>query len=126
MVVLASAANRDVRQVFVGHVDADRVRPVAETFHILETQVVPARAVILAERSTSARLTRRGNQLATGADVAELGVRSAAVRVHQEVDRRALAPKRGRHIVRAVARARPTVFPVVPGIFEVVFLAVGG
>ena len=48
----------------------------------------------------------------------------SCVLVHQDVNGRALLPGGHRHVVRHAATARPIVFPVVAGEFEVVLCAV--
>ena len=62
MVVFSGTADRDVREMFIRHVHAERVRPVAEPFQILKANIETARTVVFRERFASACLMRCGDQ----------------------------------------------------------------
>ena len=110
--------------MLVQRVDAQHFEPVADAFHVLETQVPPAAAVGLAQGPPLAELVGDAGEFPDHPGVAELGVGMLGILIPQAIDGWPLVPGIHGHVVGHGDAVGPLVVPIVARPFEVIGLAV--
>ena len=110
--------------MLVQRVDAQHFEPVADAFHVLETQVPPAAAVGLAQGPPLAELVGDAGEFPDHPCVAELGMGMFGVLIPQAVNGGPLVPGIHGHVVRHGDAVGPLVVPIVARPFEVIGLVV--
>ncbi len=125
IVVFTGTGQCHMCQMLVHKVHTQDIFPITKPFEILES-FIPASATICFTQCTGiSHLVSHTTQLFYRTDITKLCDRTFLIKlIEQHINRRRLMPGIHSHIIRSVIHVRPTMFPIMAGPFQLVFLAI--